>query len=431
MQGKSDGTRFYVLLGTFLILSVFGGIAVWSAVAPIDGTVMAPATVRVETNRKAVQHLEGGIVSEIVVSEGESVQAGDLLARLDDTVASANLKIVEGQLDELVARRARLIAERDNAKLIAFPRTLTLRSEEPEVADILKGQLGHFDARRATRHTETDLLRQRMRQLEDKIGGLRAQNGSKAKQIGILGQEIRSLRALHEKGYAPITRILALERDAERLRGERGEHMAEIAEAHNAIGEAEMEIVRIEKTFQEEVIAELRDVQARIAELSEQRVAAEDQFRRGEILAPRQGTILGLAVHTLGGVVRAGEPLMYIVPEDDRWVIEAQVSPHDIDKVTVGSEAFVRFSAFNQRLTPELAGQVVRVSGDSMVNDTTGAPYYSALVDVPEQTLLALKDVKLVPGMPAEVFIRTGERSAISYLVKPLVDGVRRAMREE
>ena len=426
-----DRSRFYTGFGLAVLSLVFGGLAVWSITAPIDGAVIAPATLRVETNRKAVQHLEGGIVAELLVREGDYVRAGEPLVRLDDTVARANLAVIDSQLDELLARRARLIAERDMSEQVSFPEQLRDRMDKPEVRELVKGQRSLFEARRETLAVEIRLLGQRVRQLDDKIGGLEAQMASKANQLELLEQEIAGLRTLYKKGYAPITRILALEREAERLRGERGAHAGEIAETRNAIGEARVQAVRLRKDFREQVISELRDVQVRIAELTERHITAKDQLKRSDILAPREGNVLGLAVHTVGGVVTPGEPVMYIVPEDDALLIEARVRPQDIDKVAIGSEALIRLSAFNQRTTPEFYGEVRTVSRDSMVDEITGEPYYLTLIGLPEERPPALRDLTLIPGMPAETFIQTGERTAISYLLKPLTDSLARAFREE
>lgn len=259
----------------------------WSAFASIDGAVIAAGNLQVESNRKTVQHLEGGIVAEIHVREGEPVQAGDLLIRLDDAVDRANLALIDGQLDERLVRQARLSAERDDAKVITFPDNLATRTGIPRIMDIVTGQVNLFEARRSTREAEIDLLTQRIRQSGNQIDGLEAQQHSQQAQVTLLEQEIVGLRQLYEKGYAPITRILALEREAESLRGERGAHIAEIARVNNAIGEAEMEIVRLERSFKEEVIGELREVEAEIVELSERRIAVEDRLKRRGIYAPR------------------------------------------------------------------------------------------------------------------------------------------------
>ena len=426
-----DNARFYIWFGSLVLASVFGGIATWSVVGPIDGAVIATATLQVESNRKAVQHLEGGIVGEILVREGDTVRTGDILIRLDDTVARANLAIIDSQLDELLARRARLIAERDGLQTIGFPTALTARDDGPHVQEIIDGQRRHFVARRQTRNAQLDLLTQRARRLEDKIAGLQAQRASKLRQIELLERELVGLRDLHAKGFAPLTRILALEREAERLAGERGAHTAEIAEARNAIGEAEMQMLQVAKDFRTSVIGELRDAQVRIAELSERRIAARDQLRRIDILAPRDGTVLGLTVHTVGGVIAPGEPIMHVVPDGDRLLVAARVLPQDIDNIRIGSQTVIRLSAFSQRRTPEVVGQVETVAADSLADEVTGEPYYLALIALPDTLPPAFDDLTLVPGMPAETFIKTGERSAMSYLLKPLLDSLQRAFREE
>ena len=423
--------RWTVITGLLVVAAVFGGLTAWSLMAPIDGAVIATGNVQVESNRKTVKHLEGGIVAELRVREGTYVEAGDLLIRLDDAVDQASLALIDSQLDELRARRARLVAEQNDVETLALPDALTERAHLPQVRDVVDGQTNLSEARRETRTAEKGLLLQRIEQLKNQIGGFRAQQKSQEKQIALLEQELGGLRQLYEKGYAPITRILALEREVERLRGERGAHIAEIARTQSSIGEAEMEIVRSDKTFREEVITELREVEAKLIELSEQRIAVVDRLKRRDIVAPQAGFVLDLQAHTVGGVIAAGEPIMDIVPGNDALVIAAQVQPQDIDKIQVGSEARIRLSAFNQRTTPEIFGRVKTVSGDRLLDATTGLPYYLAFIEMPADTAEQLNDLSLVPGMPAESFIRTGERTAISYFLKPLTDSFARAFKED
>ncbi|MGE0408752.1 MAG: HlyD family type I secretion periplasmic adaptor subunit [Amphiplicatus sp.] len=432
-QKKPPGAAYFRRLSIGVIAVVFGGLALWSVLAPIDGAVVAAGQVVVEGNRKAVQHLEGGVVGEILVREGQFVEAGDLVVRLEDTVPRANFQTIEGQLAELYARRGRLIAECND---------LDLPAEAQGVRDIIEsaafrakaaGQAELFFAKRNTRTTQISLLEERIVQQIERIAGLKAQIDSLASQRTLILDELEGVRELHKEGYAPKTRLRALEREAKRLDGEGGALKAGVAEATSIIAEARLEIVRIKETAREDSIAELRDAEVSIAELEERRVTALDALKRTEIRAPRAGRVLALSVHTVGGVIAPGASLMEIVPEDDRLQIAARVEPADIDKVARGQETLIRFSAFGARATPEATGVVATVSADSLADDATGAPYYLALVDLPanDEMSAILRGQPLAPGMPAETFIRTGARPAISYFLKPLTDAFARSLKEE
>jgi len=426
-----DGTKFSLLAGLIVVAGTFGGIAAWSSAVPLSEAIITSGTLQVETRRKAIQHLEGGIIGEILVEDGDVVAAGDVLVRLDDTTPKASLSLIRGQLDELHARAARLRAEQEEQDQIQFPAVLEERNNVPDVAAIMTGQVQLFRARREGKETEIDLLKQRQGQLRQQIQGIIGQRTSKTNQIAILEQELKDLQGLFDKGLAPVARLLALRREAEQQRGEEAALIADLARAHSAIGEAELEIVRLKRNFRESVVTELRDVSARINEIEERRIAAEDMLRRTTITAPRSGIVLSLNVHTIGGVIAAGEPLMEIVPADDPLVLAARVRPQDIDKVLPGLAAEIRFSSFSQRTTPVLHGVVKRVSADQLTDRATGQPYYLGIITIPADQIARLEGLELVPGMPAEAFISTGERTAISYLLKPLSDSFRRALREE
>ncbi|MEL7488401.1 MAG: HlyD family type I secretion periplasmic adaptor subunit, partial [Pseudomonadota bacterium] len=297
----------------------------------------------------------------------------------------------------------------------------------------LDGQQRLFDARRATRKTQVALLEERVNQQQERIAGLEAQITSLREQKTLIEDELEGVRRLHAEGYAPKTRLRALEREAKRLNGESGARRASVAEAVSIISEARLEIARLTEVGREEAIEELRDVEVTIAELEERRVTALDALERTEITAPQSGRVIGLAVHTIGGVVAPGAPLLEIVPIDDRLQIEARVAPQDVDKVRKGQDTLVRFTAFGLRATPETEGAVLDVSADNLVDELTGLPYYKVLVEIPvgDDLEKALKGEELVPGMPVETFIRTGSRPAISYLLKPLADSFARSLREE
>tara|TARA_R110002051_G_scaffold32562_3_gene73464 strand:+ start:34183 stop:35517 length:1335 start_codon:yes stop_codon:yes gene_type:complete len=423
----------YIRLGVFVIAAVFGGLALWSVLAPIHGAIVAPGQIVVESNRKAVQHLEGGVVSDILVEEGDLVTAGDIVVRLEDVTQRADLALIDGQLTELYARRARLEAERDGAPMIADPRGIAevigLAGFHAKTA----GQKQLFDARRTTRDTQSDLLQERIVQQNERIAGLNAQIDSLQKQRRLIEDELEGIRDLNKRGYATINRVRELERESTRLAGERGALRASVAEAQSIIAEAKLEIERLNETGREDAISELRDAEVSIADLEERRVAAADALRRTEIRAPYSGRVLGLSIHTVGGVIAPGAPIMEIVPDSDRLMVAARIAPGDVDKVQAGQETLVRFSAFGSRRTPEVNGRVKTVSADSLLDDRLGAPYYLVLVEIPEHEALdsILQGAELAPGMPVEAFIRTGSKPAITYLLKPLSDSMSRSMREE
>ncbi len=422
----------YILFGLAVVLVLFGGLGTWAAVAKLSGAVIAPAVVAGSLKRQTVQHLEGGIVSELLVRDNEAVEAGQLLIRLDDTRAKATLRIIDGRLDLLHAQAARLAAERDGLDSMEVSASLTERAAEPATADILNGQIELFKARQQALDGETEILIQRVAQLGDQTQGVEAQQTAKERQIALLGEELEGLERLYRQGYAPRTRVLELQRAAERLNGEVGEHIAEIARVGTQIGETRLQVIQLQRNFVEQAVEQLRDVQAQIFDLEQRRAAAADELIRLDIRAPKAGSVVGLGVHTVGGVVTPGQPLMDIVPDEDELVVEAQVAPQDIDKIAAGLDAVVRLSAFNTRTTPELNGSVYAASADRLIDQVNGMPYYQVSVRIPESELDRLDDgLILIPGMPAEVFIQTGERTALSYLLKPLTDSLAHVFRED
>ena len=421
----------YVLMGSMIVAAMLGGLGLWSAVTPLSGAVIAPGVVTVYSKRKTIQHLEGGIVDQILVRDGDHVDDGQLLIRLADTRARANLAVVSSRLDVLRAREARLRTERDGHRGVAFPDGLMARRGERSVTEILASEVELFVARRTALEGEVQILEQRIAQLEQQILGLDAQQQANGAQIRLIEEELTGLRSLHEKGYVSKTRILELERRQEELRGERGQHIAEIARARTAIGEAQLQIMQVRNDVREEVATQLHEVQADLLDIQERYVAAADELQRLEIRAPQPGIVVGLDVHTVGGVISPGQPILDIVPQEDELVIEAQVAPQDIDKIAIGLEATVRLSAFDLRSTPELSGTVFATSADRLIEEASREPYYLVAARIPDAELAKLQGLELVPGMPAEVFIRTGERTALSYLLKPLTDGMARAFKDD
>lgn len=426
---KTD-SRPYILAGLAILAVMIGGFGTWAAVAPLSGALVAPGVVTVETNRKTVQHLEGGIVLELRVRNGDVVQRDDVLIRLEDTRVKAQLAVIDGRREVLMAREARLAAERDDADRIAFPEALSRRMSVPKVAEIMRGQSELFAARRSAFQGSISVLEQRAAQLREEIHGLQAQHAAKARQIEIITKELHDLRELYEKGLVPRPRMLALEREKERLVGETGQHLADIARAEKAIGETALQVVQLRHTTRETAVTELREVEAEIFDLAERRVVFQDELERIEIRAPQSGQVVGLSVHTVGAVIKPGQPLMDIVPREDRLVVEARLRPEDVDKVAHGSKAHVRFSAFDRDRTPEVSGEVTTVSADRLIEQAGQEPYYAVRVGIAAGEIARLGQLQLRAGMPAEVFIQTGDRTALSYLMKPFMDALRRSFSE-
>ncbi|MDH3742547.1 MAG: HlyD family type I secretion periplasmic adaptor subunit [Hyphomicrobiales bacterium] len=424
--------RQHILFGFVVVLALVAGVGGWAAYASISGAVIAAGSIVVETSIKKVQHKEGGIVGEIRVKEGQRVKAADLLLRLDDTLTRANLAILSKQLDELVARKARLEAERDKADKISFPDDLVKRQDlEPDVADALKGERTLFKARRETMVGQKAQLSERIGQLNDEIAGLDAQRKAKVEESTFINEELSGLDGLFEKGHVTKNRIMSLRREATRLEGQRGQFVSSIARSRGQIAETKLQITQIDQNALTEVVRELRETSARIIELNERRIAALDLLKRVEIRAPRAGFIHQLNVHTVGGVIAPGETVMLIVPEADQLVVEARVTPTDIDQISIGQAAVVRMPAFNQRITPELNAKVTTIAADLTRDEATGLSFYVARLKLDPNELDKLEGKPLVPGMPSEVYIQTGARTALSYLVKPFSDHLQRVFREE
>ena len=428
--GARAAIRRHLIVGMLLVVMLAGGVGGWAVATEVSGAVIAPGQLVVETNVKKVQHPTGGVVGELRVRDGSEVRAGDVLVRLDDTITRANLAIVTKNLDELSARQARLEAERDGADAIAFPQELLERREVAEVGKVLAGETRLFELRRSARAGQKAQLKERVEQLKEEIDGRTGQIQAKGREIVLIGQELEGVRELWRKNLIQIQRVTALERDAVRIEGERAQLIAANAQTKGKISETELQILQIDQDLRSEVGRELADIRGKLSELVERKVAAEDQLKRVDIRAPQDGFVHQLAVHTVGGVVTPGEALMMVVPRADSLTVEARLAPPDIDQVRVGQRAVLRFSAFNQRTTPELNGEVHVVAADVSQDPKTGVYYYTVRNALPPQELERLGGLKLVPGMPLETFIQTGSRTVISYLMKPLTDQVARAWRE-
>lgn len=423
--------RRSIVFGWAVIIAAFGGLVLWSALAPLSSAAIAPGTVVVDSSRKEIEHLEGGIVKEILVRDGDVVRAGQVLLRLDDTQVRATLDLLQGRYDADRAYEARLLAERDDLPGIVFPDELLQRAAaDAAVASILEGQRRIFEARRNSLSGEISILENRIEQSRAQIHGLETQVGAKERQIALLQKELDGLKTLLKKGHASEMQVLAVEREYERLKGERGEILANIAGVRQAIGEAGLQIVQLKKTFREQVENELRDVRTQIFDVSQKIYASRDQLNRLDVQAPTGGIVVDLAAHTVGGVIAPGSRILDIVPEDDQLVIDAQVRPDDVDGLKTGAPADIRFTAFNQNTMPVVSGVVTRVSADRLLDPNTGVPYFLVRVAVDEDGRSALKDAQLVPGMSAEVIIKKNEQTLLGYLMGPLRDIMVKAFRQ-
>lgn len=423
--------RRHLLAGAAAATVLVFGVGGWATTTEFAGAVVAPGSFVVESNVKKVQHPTGGVVGELRVRDGDKVVSGEVVVRLDETITRANLSIVTKQLDELYAREARLRAERDDADTLTFPPGLLERAQEPELAQALENERKLFEHRRASRDGQKAQLRERVAQLREEIEGLARQSAAKTQEIEATRKELESVRFLWGKNLVQIQRITGLERDAAKLAGEQGQIAAATAQAKGKITETELQILQVDQDLRSEVAGNLRDTQAKIAEMIERKVTAEDQLRRIDIRAPQTGMVHQLAVHTIGGVIGPGEPIMVIVPEADALTVEAKVAPQDIDQLHIGQPTMLRLSAFNQRTTPEIMGTVSRISADLSTDPHSGAKFYTVRIALPKEELARIGDLKLIPGMPVETFIQTGTRTVLSYLTKPLTDQVSRAFREE
>jgi HlyD family secretion protein len=428
-QSAQRSIRRHLLGGLAVVALLAGGVGGLAATTELAGAVIAPGVMVVDTNVKKVQHPTGGVVGELRVRDGDRVKAGDVVVRLDETITQANLAIVVKSLNEMQARLARLEAERDDAASIDFPADSLARSKNVEVVRSIEGERNLFNCRRKARAGQKAQLAERIAQLREEIQGLTGQVAAKKREIELIGQELEGVRELWRKNLVQIQRVTALERDAARLEGERGQLIAATAQSKGKTSEIELQIIQIDQDLRSEVAKELREVQAKIAELVERKVAAEDQLKRIDIRAPQDGMVHQLNVHTVGGVITAGEAMMLIVPEADALTVEAKLAPQDIDQVHPGQAAALRFSTFNQRTTPELKGTVTRVSADLTTDQRTGASYYTVRISIPENEVARLGGLKLLPGMPLETFIQTGDRTVLSYLTKPLTDQIMRSFR--
>lgn len=416
-------------IGFLIVFVTFGIFGTWATFAPLESAALAPGVVTVQTYRKTVQHLEGGIVKDLLARDGDMVKAGEPIIVLDDTQLRAEYEMTRSQLVAAQAMQARLEAERDDKSAVDFSRMVEFDSSRAHEAQ--DGETQVFNARRGSRLGEVSVLEKRIGQLNEQINGLNSMIRTKGNLDNSYRKEIGELQELLSEGFVDKQRLLEMERKLDMLKAEVADHQSEITKTRLQISETELQILQLNKDFRAEVVNQLAEVQTRVFDLQEKMAALQDRITRSIISAPESGMILGMTVHTIGGVVSPATPLLDIVPSVTDLIVEAQVSPIDIDRVHVGKPADIRFSAFNSSTTPVIKGEVVHVSADRLINEETGMPYYLARVGLTSEGIAALGSLKLQPGMPAEVLINTGERTMLQYLMQPASDAIARSMIED
>lgn len=421
----------HMIVVSALALALVAGVGGWAATTELSSAVIASGVVVVDGSVKKVQHLTGGIVGELLVKDGDSVQAGQALIRLDGTTVRANLSIVESTLAQLYSRRARLQAEQVGMETFEVDEDLIKFVSPTDATNLMTGETRLFSSRRAALINMKQQLTSRKAQLADEIEGLTVQLKAIEEALNLIAEELAGLDSLYDQGLVSIQRVTTLKRQRAELEGERGKYIAARAQAKGKSSEFDLQVLQLDEDRRTEVSKELADVEAKVSEYEERRTATSDQLRRLDITAPLAGRVYQLMIHTVGGVVNPGETLMLVVPESRELTVEARVAPHDIDQIHVGQPVEIRFSAFNQRTTPEVEADIVTVAPDLVTDQRTGANFYSLQIRPKPDSLARLSTLSLYPGMPAEVFIRTANRTVMSYLTKPLTDQMRHAFRED
>ncbi len=414
--------------GILIALLVFGVFGLWAALAPISGAAHAPGTVTVRSYKQVVQHLEGGMIRDILVRNGDVVEAGAPLLILDSTQSVAQLEIASAQFVALSALEARLIAERDGLESINFP--AHLNTDDANAREEMNVQMQIFAARKASREGSVAVLEQRIEQLKSRVVGLQAMQSSKEELAASFEEELKDVRLLLEEGFADKLRLRELERSHAMLKGEAAELVANISATEMQAGETQLQILQLNNEFQADVVNELGEIQPRLKDVRERMTALNDIVERTVIRAPVAGVVNGMQYHTVGGVIGPGNPIADVVPQSDELIVEASVSPLDIDRVHVGQDATIRFSSFSSAV-PTIFGTVIGVSADAVTDRNTGASFYLARVQVTPEGMQELGDLALVPGMPAEVFIASGSRTFLQYVMKPFSNALARSLIED
>jgi HlyD family secretion protein/epimerase transport system membrane fusion protein len=427
----NDSYRSLIVLGWLIIIGLVAGFAAWALLAPLNSAAVAPGTVVVNSNRQTIQHLEGGIIKSLSVRDGDRVEKGEALLTMDGTQGQALLSLLEGRFDSARAEQARFFAERAALDTLLFSEDLLQKAAvNEETALILDGQRNLFDARHKMLAGQTSIYENRITQSELQIGGLRLQHAAKERQNALFKRELAGLQSLNEKGFASTNKVLAFQREVAQLEAELGTIQSNIAAVQQEIGEARLQILQIRKTFIENVENSLRDNQTQVFDLSQQMLAARDQVSRLVVRAPVAGTVVDMAVHTVGGVLPPGQRVMDIVPKDDQLVVEAQMKPTDIDGVVPGQPAEIRLTTLNSYTMAPLHGTVLYVSADRLTDSRTAGAYYTVRIETNPEEVSQLKDIQLVPGMPAEVMIDKGSRTFFEYLMGPIGRVLNNAMRQ-
>jgi len=430
-HGAGESIRRHIIAGSILVGVLAFGLGGWASTAEISGALIAQGDIVVDSNIKKVQHPTGGVVGKLFVHDGDHVKAGQILIQLDETVTQANLAIVTKGLTEFYARKARLVAELDGADTVAVPKELADHVDNPDVTEALTSERKLLDLRRQARAGQKKQLQERVTQLQQEITGLTAQQDAKDKEVALIEQELKGVRDLYAKNLVQLNRLTSLERDEAQLEGARGQLVAQAAEAKGKIAETQLQIIQVDQDLASDVAKELRETDSKIGEYVERKITAEDQLKRTDIRAPQDGIVFQLTANTVGGVIAAGDPIMMIVPEDDKLQVEVKVDPKDIDDVQFDQSVVLRFTSFNVRTTPEINGKVIRIGADTTTDQRTGRTYYLVRIAMTNDAIKRLGDVKLTPGMPVEAYIETGERTLLSYLIKPLHDQLMRSFREK
>lgn len=417
--------------GMNVVIFGFLGFVVWASFAPLDQGIVAQGVVTVESNRKTVQHLRGGIVEQIFVKGGDVVRKGDPLVRLNETQVKSELGWLEAQYIGARATEARLVAERDHLQEVTFPEELLEHEKEPRAGEYMRVQRELFLTRRKALEGERAIVRESIAGQEEQIQGLTAQINSKSHQIQLLDEELASLKKLLTKGFVARSQLFERERALADVTGSRGEDQGRLASLRKAISEQRLKLLQIEQGFQKEVQTQLEASQKEATALHEKLLGARDDLDRVTITSPDDGYVMGIAIHTIGGIVTPGQELMYIVPHDEALLLDIQIQTQDVDKIHAGMAADVRLTAFNTNTTPVVPGKVRTVSADRIVDPHTGMPYYSGRVEITEEGMSMIKDLVVQPGMPADVIVKAGERTFMGYFFKPLFDRFARSMKEE